>query len=215
MPLLAALGAGLGREPWRLLFVERREFITRIPDPAEIDHRIDAYMARAGYLEANKVDLARLQAIFHPLQEAETVVSAPANIDRGSVAGVTLQGTGAAPGRAAGRAHVRTAETAAVAVPPGAVLVIPVLHPYLAPALARLAAVVVEEGGLLQHATVLAQRVRHPCRGRPTGGDSSHRHRLLARSGRSIGSGDRGRRRRRGSHRYASALMARFDIFTG
>ena len=162
VPLLAALGTDRGVEPWRLLFVERREFTTRMPDPAEIDHRIDAYMARAGYLAANGVDLARLQAIFHPVQEAESVGAAPANVDRGSVAGVTLQGTGAAPGRAAGRAHVRTAGAAAVTVPPGAVLVIPVLHPYLAPALPRLAAVVVEEGGLLQHATVLAREFGIP-----------------------------------------------------
>jgi pyruvate,water dikinase len=37
-----------------------------------------------------------------------------------------------------------------------------VLHPYLAPTLPRLAAVVVEEGGLLQHATVLAREFGIP-----------------------------------------------------
>ncbi len=178
VPLLAALGAGLGREPWRLLFVERREFTTRIPDPAEIDHRIDAYMARAGYLAANGVDLARLQAIFHPVQEAEPVVPAPANVDRGSVAGVTLQGTGAAPGRAAGRAHVRTAGDGGGHRPPGG----GPRHPGAAPipcpgtAPARCGG---RRGGRPPPACHRPRpRVRHPCRGRPTGGDPSHRHRV-------------------------------------
>jgi phosphohistidine swiveling domain-containing protein len=162
VPLLAALGTCLGVEPWRLLFVARQEFTPRLPDPAEIDRRIGTYMARADYLAANQVDLARLRAIFQPERDVEAVGVAPSDLHPGSVAGVTLQGTGAAPGRAAGRAHVRTADAGAVTVPPGAVLVIPVLHPYLAPTLPRLAAVVVEEGGLLQHATILAREFGIP-----------------------------------------------------
>jgi phosphohistidine swiveling domain-containing protein len=159
VPLLAALGTGLGVEPWRLLFVERREFTTRLPDPAEIDRRIATYLAQADYLAANQVDLARLRAIFRREGDVAAVGVATSDVHAGSVAGVTLQGTGAAPGRAAGRAHVRTADAT---VPPGAVLVVPVLHPYLAPTLPRLAAVVVEEGGLLQHATVLAREFGIP-----------------------------------------------------
>jgi pyruvate,water dikinase len=41
-------------------------------------------------------------------------------------------------------------------VPAGSILVARLTNPYLAPLFARVAAVVVEEGGLLQHATRLA-----------------------------------------------------------
>jgi phosphohistidine swiveling domain-containing protein len=47
-------------------------------------------------------------------------------------------------------------------VPRGAILVTRILHPHLAPLLARVAGIVVEEGSLLQHATTLAREFGVP-----------------------------------------------------
>jgi pyruvate,water dikinase len=49
-----------------------------------------------------------------------------------------------------------------MAAPVGAILVIHMVHPHLAPLLARLAGLVVEEGALLQHATTLAREFGLP-----------------------------------------------------
>jgi phosphohistidine swiveling domain-containing protein len=76
-------------------------------------------------------------------------------------AGGHLQGLGAAPGRAAGPVML-IGGTSSEPVPAGAVLVARILHPHLAPLLFRAAAVVVEEGALLQHATVLAREFGIP-----------------------------------------------------
>src|ERR1051326_1424641 len=71
-------------------------------------------------------------------------------------------GLGAAPGRASGKAYViRNAEDV-MAVPAGSILVMRILHPHLAPLLPRVAALVVEEGALLQHATTLARECGIP-----------------------------------------------------
>lgn len=74
----------------------------------------------------------------------------------------SLTGTGAVAGTAAGPAHVVLAESTAVEVKAGAVLVVRVFHPYFAPVLRRIAGLVVEEGGLLQHAVVLAREFGIP-----------------------------------------------------
>ena len=47
-------------------------------------------------------------------------------------------------------------------VPRGAILVTRILHPHLAPLLARVAGIIVEEGSLLQHATTLAREFGVP-----------------------------------------------------
>jgi len=47
-------------------------------------------------------------------------------------------------------------------VPRDAILVTRILHPHLAPLLARVAGIVVEEGSLLQHATTLAREFGVP-----------------------------------------------------
>jgi phosphohistidine swiveling domain-containing protein len=47
-------------------------------------------------------------------------------------------------------------------VPRDAILVTRILHPHLAPLLARAAGIVVEEGSLLQHATTLAREFGVP-----------------------------------------------------
>jgi phosphohistidine swiveling domain-containing protein len=71
-------------------------------------------------------------------------------------------GVGAAPGRACGKAYViRNAEDI-MAVPAGAILVMRILHPHLAPLLSRVAGLVVEEGAILQHATTLARECGIP-----------------------------------------------------
>ena len=77
-------------------------------------------------------------------------------------AGAEFPGLPAAPGDAAGPARVLREADDALDVPAGSVLVARVLHPYLAPLLFRAVAVVVEEGGLLQHATVLAREFGLP-----------------------------------------------------
>jgi phosphohistidine swiveling domain-containing protein len=73
-----------------------------------------------------------------------------------------MRGLGAAPGRVIGPCHVVRGPTDATDVPAGAILVIRVVNPYLAPLFFRLAGVVVEEGGLLQHATILAREFGLP-----------------------------------------------------
>jgi pyruvate,water dikinase len=71
-------------------------------------------------------------------------------------------GLGAAPGHARGKAYViRNAEDV-MAVPPGCILVMRILHPHLAPLLPRVAGLVVEEGAILQHATTLARECGIP-----------------------------------------------------
>lgn len=71
-------------------------------------------------------------------------------------------GLAAAPGRASGQAYIiRNAEDI-MAVPAGAILVIRILHPHLAPLLPRVAGLVVEEGAILQHATTLARECGIP-----------------------------------------------------
>jgi pyruvate,water dikinase len=73
------------------------------------------------------------------------------------------RGTGTAPGRATGKAHVlRAASDGLDVIPAGSILVIRILHPHLAPLLARIGGVVVEEGALLQHATTLAREFGVP-----------------------------------------------------
>ena len=71
-------------------------------------------------------------------------------------------GLAAAPGHARGKAYViRNAEDI-MAVPAGAILVLRILHPHLAPLLPRVASLVVEEGAILQHATTLARECGIP-----------------------------------------------------
>ncbi len=75
-----------------------------------------------------------------------------------------VHGLGGAPGVAEGPAVVlgdrdRTEETP---IPMGAVAVARIIHPHLAPLFVRIAAVVVEEGALLQHATTLAREFGVP-----------------------------------------------------
>jgi phosphohistidine swiveling domain-containing protein len=71
-------------------------------------------------------------------------------------------GLGAAPGRAIGKAHVIRDAEDIMAVPAGAILVMRILHPHLAPLLPRVAGLVVEEGAILQHATTLARECGIP-----------------------------------------------------
>ena len=71
-------------------------------------------------------------------------------------------GLAAAPGRASGKAYVIHNAEDIMAVPAGAILVIHILHPHLAPLLPRVAGLVVEEGAILQHATTLARECGIP-----------------------------------------------------
>jgi phosphohistidine swiveling domain-containing protein len=71
-------------------------------------------------------------------------------------------GLPAAPGHAVGPARVVRVEGEPLEVPLGSILVVRVIHPYLAPLFFRVAGVVTEEGGLLQHATILAREFGIP-----------------------------------------------------
>jgi phosphohistidine swiveling domain-containing protein len=73
-----------------------------------------------------------------------------------------LRGLGAAPGTAIGAARVLRSEAETFDVPQGAIVVARLLNPYQAPVLFKAAGVVVEEGGLLQHATILAREFGVP-----------------------------------------------------
>ena len=75
---------------------------------------------------------------------------------------IRLAGLGASPGQASGQVHVVSESSLRLGVPRGAILVTRILHPHLAPLLARAAGIVVEEGSLLQHATTLAREFGVP-----------------------------------------------------
>ena len=75
---------------------------------------------------------------------------------------LSMNGTGAVGGQAAGPAFVVRIDREAMRVDPGAVMIVSVFHPYLAPALRKVAGLIVEEGGLLQHAVILAREFRVP-----------------------------------------------------
>ena len=68
----------------------------------------------------------------------------------------------AAPGSAVGPARVVREAGGPFEVPPGSILVVRMIHPYHAPIFFRVAGVVTEEGGLLQHATILAREFGIP-----------------------------------------------------
>jgi phosphohistidine swiveling domain-containing protein len=73
-----------------------------------------------------------------------------------------VPGIAGAAGEATGPAHVVHGVLDVASVPVGSVLVTPVLNPYASPVLFRVAALVVEEGGVLQHATRLAREFGIP-----------------------------------------------------
>ena len=73
-----------------------------------------------------------------------------------------LRGLAAAPGVAAGPVVVLETNGDFASVVPGSVVVARLLSPRHAPLFARAAGVVVEEGGLLQHATALAREFAIP-----------------------------------------------------
>src|SRR5688572_26045188 len=71
-------------------------------------------------------------------------------------------GIGASPGHAIGPARVLRAMDPLMDLPSKSILVARIIHPHLAPLMARVAGIVVEEGALLQHATVLAREFNLP-----------------------------------------------------
>ena len=75
---------------------------------------------------------------------------------------VSMNGIGAVGGQAAGPAFVVSMDRDAMHVDQGAVMIVSVFHPYLAPALRKVAGLIVEEGGMLQHAVILAREFQVP-----------------------------------------------------
>lgn len=75
---------------------------------------------------------------------------------------IALQGIAASPGVARGTARVVHSIEEAVEIEPGAILVCPFTDPGWTPLLARVAAVVTENGGLLSHAAVICREFGIP-----------------------------------------------------
>lgn len=73
-----------------------------------------------------------------------------------------LDGLAASPGKGSGRAWIIDKEGSPEVAPRDAVIVARVIHPYMAPMLAQCSGLVVEEGGLLQHAVILAREFGIP-----------------------------------------------------
>lgn len=73
-----------------------------------------------------------------------------------------IAGMGASPGKATGTVHLVRETSLLSGVSRDAILVTRILHPHLAPLMARVAGIVVEEGSLLQHATTLAREFGVP-----------------------------------------------------
>lgn len=73
-----------------------------------------------------------------------------------------LRGLGAVDGVACGKVVAIRSEGIPDAVPAGAILVARVVHPYLAPLFTTIGGVVVEDGGILQHAVILARELGLP-----------------------------------------------------
>jgi pyruvate,water dikinase len=67
-----------------------------------------------------------------------------------------------APGRSRGPAVAVDGEVSPAVVRPGAILVAKVIHPYMATLFIRAGGVVVEDGGILQHAAILAREFGIP-----------------------------------------------------
>jgi phosphohistidine swiveling domain-containing protein len=109
---------------------------------------------------------ARLEALrgaFPRLAGKELEERTAIEADRSETASpAILRGLGAAPGTAIGVARVLRSEAETFDVPQGAIVVARLLNPYQAPVLFKAAGVVVEEGGLLQHATTLAREFGVP-----------------------------------------------------
>jgi phosphohistidine swiveling domain-containing protein len=72
-----------------------------------------------------------------------------------------LNGVGVSPGHAAGPPLI-IRDAGHDAVTPGAIIIARVVHPYLAPLFLTIGGVVAEDGGLLQHAAILAREFGIP-----------------------------------------------------
>ena len=154
VPLLQQLAAGYRQkipafQLADLLFLDIRELVAGIADPAMIHTRRHRYMENTELLV-----IARRRSEPAP-NDAGNFMSAE-NSTR------VHSGLGAAPGRASGKAYVIRDAEDIMAVPAGCILVLRVLHPHLAPLLPRVAGLVVEEGAILQHATTLARECGIP-----------------------------------------------------
>lgn len=73
-----------------------------------------------------------------------------------------IKGVGACPGKACGPVAKLVSEGIPTHIVAGSILVARVVHPYLAPLFPMLGGVVVEDGGVLQHAVILAREFRLP-----------------------------------------------------
>ncbi len=74
----------------------------------------------------------------------------------------SLTGIGASYGKASGPAFVMRFDGDVLRVPASSVLIVRVFHPFFAPTLDRVAGLLVAEGGILQHATILAREFGVP-----------------------------------------------------
>jgi pyruvate,water dikinase len=90
---------------------------------------------------------------FHPEESAPEVVDGRSGI---------LRGLGVSPGKAAGKARV-ILDPGKDQVLPGEVLVAPFTDPSWAPCFLNAAAIVIDQGGLLSHGSIVAREYGIPC----------------------------------------------------
>jgi pyruvate,water dikinase len=147
----------------------------RLADPSEIWHLTLPEMERA-LIESDfnvSVAVARERSrraawrrVDVPNSFASAEVSSfPARTpqERGSESARTLHGNAVSPGAAEAEVCVVRAPSEAGRFPSGAVLVAPATDPAWTPLFARAAAVVVELGGVLSHAGIVAREYGIPC----------------------------------------------------
>ena len=153
-----------------LLFCTRHEIGESIPSHREIDRRRNAYLSLVS--EAGRPELSHAPG---PRMDPSHAVRPPLAGDQSTPGPKPAQPAGAVPdvmlrGQSVSSEDVRSGIAWPVGPGPlssptqsGAVLIARHLTPDLTPALLGAAAVVVEEGGLLQHAAIVAREIGIPC----------------------------------------------------
>lgn len=155
-----------GGPPEDLLFLTRQEVMAgpppgwqdRVPARRQAYHRHGASPEYPGLAEDRLAQLlgGNLSPPIRPVPQRPRREAASLS---GSLSGMTA----ASRASVQGHARVLGADGNLTSVPAGAILVTALVTPDMAPLFWNIAGVVVEEGGLLQHATALAREFGLPC----------------------------------------------------
>ena len=154
--LFEAIGEAIGLsylEVVHLTFDEVQRSLssgTPVVELAEVAARIEGY---ASSVEAGRATIATGDAI------TDLRAGLPAPSTRASV----LSGVTAFPGEVTGTVRIVDRLDAVGSLAAGEILVAPMTLPYHVPAMARAAAVLTDEGGILSHAAIVCRELRVPC----------------------------------------------------